>query len=208
MNSAISYFPPIPLVGDDVVEVGTMSDRGASLTMERPEASADTPQSPDQRLTLAFNAMRDELISTLMFVLGKRDDAQDVAQEAFLKCWRSRESLPDVQNLRAWIFRVALNTAKDMQRSAWNRRAKPFMGDETMLVGRDSAAGDVLEEKEEITRLKQAILELRQEEKEVFLLRQNGGLTYEEIANIRNAPVGTVKTQMRAALQKLRKVLA
>jgi RNA polymerase sigma-70 factor (ECF subfamily) len=48
---------------------------------------------------------------------------------------------------------------------------------------------------------------LRQEEKEVFLLRQNGELTYEEIAEIRNAPVGTVKTQMRTALIKLRKVL-
>jgi RNA polymerase sigma-70 factor (ECF subfamily) len=39
------------------------------------------------------------------------------------------------------------------------------------------------------------------------LLRQNGGLTYEQIAEIRSAPIGTVKTQMRAALQKLRKVL-
>ncbi len=56
-------------------------------------------------------------------------------------------------------------------------------------------------------RLRKAILDLRLEEKEVFLLRQNGGLTYEQIAEIRNAPVGTVKTQMRAALQKLRKVL-
>jgi RNA polymerase sigma-70 factor (ECF subfamily) len=52
-----------------------------------------------------------------------------------------------------------------------------------------------------------ALLDLRQEEKEVFLLRQNGGLTYEQIAEVRNSPVGTVKTQMRAALQKLRKVL-
>ena len=46
---------------------------------------------------------------------------------------------------------------------------------------------------------------LRPDEKEVFLLRQNGGLTYEEIAEIRKAPVGTVKTQMRSALQKLRR---
>ena len=44
-----------------------------------------------------------------------------------------------------------------------------------------------------------AITELRQDEKEVFLLRQNGELTYEQIAEIRNAPVGTVKTQMRTA---------
>ena len=48
---------------------------------------------------------------------------------------------------------------------------------------------------------------IRLEEREVFLLRMNGDLTYEEIAEQRETPVGTVKTQMRAALQKLKKVL-
>ena len=65
----------------------------------------------------------------------------------------------------------------------------------------------LLAQKADLHRLRQAITTLRHEEKEVFLLRQNGGLTYEQIAEIRHSPVGTVKTQMRAALQKLRKVL-
>jgi len=65
----------------------------------------------------------------------------------------------------------------------------------------------VLEHKESIDRVRQAILGLRDEEKEVFLLRQNGDLTYEQIAEMRRCPVGTIKTQMRTALEKLRKVL-
>ena len=65
-----------------------------------------------------------------------------------------------------------------------------------------------MEQRESVERVRLAIHGLRQEEKEVFLLRQNGELTYEQIAEIRNRPVGTVKTQMRSALQKLRKVLA
>ena len=68
--------------------------------------------------------------------------------------------------------------------------------------------GDSMEHREELDLLRAALANLRDEEKEVFLLRQNGGLTYEQIAEIRNAPVGTVKTQMRSALSKLRKVLA
>ena len=76
-----------------------------------------------------------------------------------------------------------------------------------MLPGRDDAPGRSAEEQETLDRLRLAIGQLRQEEKEVFLLRQNGDLTYEQIAEIRNAPVGTVKTQMRTALIKLRKVL-
>src|SRR4051794_33767552 len=69
----------------------------------------------DDALLAMFNQVRDELVSTLLYLLGNADDAQDAAQEAFLKCWRARASIPDVQNLRAWIFRVGLNAAKDHQ---------------------------------------------------------------------------------------------
>ena len=74
----------------------------------------------------------------------------------------------------------------------------------------DKEAGPMLalEKKEAVEALRQAVLALREEEKDVFLLRQNGDLTYEQIAEIRDAPVGTVKTQMRSALQKLREQLA
>lgn len=171
------------------------------------DAGGGAPPPGDAELVALFNGLRDELVSTLLYLLGNREDAQDAAQEAFLKCWRSRESLGGVQNLRAWIFRVGLNAAKDLQRSAWNRRSRPFVGEEAMLVGRETSPAELLEDRESLERLRRAILELRPEEKEVFLLRQNGGLTYEQIAEMRDAPVGTVKTQMRAALQKLRKVL-
>src|SRR6266852_1795066 len=90
--------------------------------------------SPGGELLRTFNALRDDLVSTLRFVMGTQEDAHDVAQEAFLRCWRSQESLPDVRNLRAWIFRVGLNAAKDLQRSAWRRKAKPLLGAEAMPI--------------------------------------------------------------------------
>jgi RNA polymerase sigma-70 factor (ECF subfamily) len=200
-----------------------MAKPGAT-PIERPPAGpepatalhADPPPGQDGRadgrigddvLVATFNQIRDELVSTLLYLLGNPDDAQDAAQEAFLKCWRARQTMPDVQNLRAWIFRVGLNAAKDFQRSAWNRKSRPLPEDEVMLPGRDDAPGRSVEDQETLDRLRTAITQLRQEEKEVFLLRQNGELTYEQIAEIRNTPVGTVKTQMRTALIKLRKVL-
>ena len=76
-----------------------------------------------------------------------------------------------------------------------------------MTSTRERLPTSALEEQETLDRLRDAIAQLRQEEKEVFLLRQNGDLTYEQIAEIRSTPVGTVKTQMRSALMKLRKVL-
>jgi len=178
------------------------------------ETAKDSPgdsanaESTGELLLRAFADLRDELVSTLWYVLGNRDDAQDIAQEAFLRCWRTQECLPDVQNLRAWIFRVGLNAAKDLQRSAWRRRVKPFLGGEVMPMV-DAAAPPIrtLEHQESLQQLRQALLQLRPEEKEVFLLRQNGELTYEQIAEMQKRPVGTVKTQMRSALQKLRKIL-
>lgn len=159
-------------------------------------------------LVRAFNELRDELVSSLMFLLSNKEDAQDAAQETFLKCWRTQEGLTDVQNLRAWIFRVGLNTAKDMRRSAWHRRSRPLLTEsESMPSSAADAPGQAAEYQETMERLREAVKDLRQEEKEVFLLRQNGDLTYEQIAELRNMPVGTVKTQMRSALQKLRKAL-
>ena len=65
-----------------------------------------------------------------------------------------------------------------------------------------------LEDQESLERIRKVLFELRPEEQEVFLLRQNGEMTYEQIAELRNCPVGTVKTQMRSALQKLRSALS
>ncbi len=158
-------------------------------------------------LLRTFSEIRDELVSTLWFVLGNQEDAQDVAQEAFLRCWRHQDGLPEVQNLRAWIFRVGLNAAKDLQRSAWRRRVKPLVGADTMTMVETEPPTQALENQESLQQLREALMHLRPEEKEVFLLRQNGELTYEQIADLSKRPVGTIKTQMRSALQKLRKVL-
>jgi RNA polymerase sigma-70 factor (ECF subfamily) len=168
--------------------------------------SSNGQGTPEEALVHTFNELRDELITTLVFVLGNREDAKDAAQEAFLKCWNTREQLGKVLNLRAWIFRVCFNTAKDMQRSAWHRRAKPLKAEQYTIMAKEAAPGQVLERKESIDRLRVAILALREEEKEVFLLRQNGELTYEQIAEMRSCPVSTVKTQMRSALEKLKRV--
>jgi RNA polymerase sigma-70 factor (ECF subfamily) len=160
-----------------------------------------------EQLVCAFNEVRIELVSTLYYMLGNYEDAQDAVQNAFLKCWRNREGIEEVRNLRAWVFRIGLNAAKDLQRNAWRRRARPLVGPTTLVESRDDCPVKVAEEREAKERLHRAILDLRPEEREVFLLRQNGCLTYEEIAKLRRSPVGTVKTQMRAATAKLRQAL-
>lgn len=170
----------------------------------KPTATTDNPGDAFVR---AFNEVREELVSTLFFVLGNHQDAQDSSQVAFLKCWRAKESLGEVRNMRAWIFRVGMNAAKDMRRNAWRKRSRQLTAEVVQKAIVDDTASLALEEKEERERVRAALTCLRKEEKAVFLLRQNGQLTYDEIAELQHAPVGTVKTHMRAALHKLREAL-
>lgn len=160
------------------------------------------------QLAEAFARWQGELLGTLYYLVGNVEDARDALQEAFLKAWRQQQQLPQVKNLKAWIFRIALNTGRDLRSSAWRRRRQAFPTDEATLASRQAGPAAELAQHEEQEQLRQAIAELRSEEQEVFLLRQNGGLTYEEIAAELEIPLGTVKTRMRLAITKLRSALA
>jgi RNA polymerase sigma-70 factor (ECF subfamily) len=164
-------------------------------------------RSPTRALLCVFQESRPELISTLVFLLGNLDDAHDAVQDAFIKCWRRRGQLRRIRNIRSWVFRVALNAAKDLQRNAWRRRARPLEAVAATASSAQPSAEDCLLDGERAHRLRQALFDLRLEEKQVFLLRQNASLTYDEIAVVTRRPVGTVKTQMRVALLKLRAAL-
>ena len=157
-----------------------------------------------ERFVLAFAGARPDLLQALTRFLGSGHDAQDVLQEAFLKCWRCSDRIGEVRNLRGWIFRVALNTARDLRRNLWRRRWRS-LPDLALLDERPaSSPPEQVFHRDALDRLRSAVGALRPEEQAVFLLRQNSCLTYDQIAAVRRAPVGTVKTQMRAALQKLR----
>src|SRR5262249_55182621 len=124
-----------------------MANRDEAGTVET-EFSRNGQESPEEKLVRTFNELKDELISTLVFVLGHREDAKDAAQDAFIKCWNAREQLPQVVNLRAWIFRVCFNTAKDMQRSAWHRKSRPLKAEQYTMMAEGAAPGQTLNRKE------------------------------------------------------------
>jgi RNA polymerase sigma factor (sigma-70 family) len=160
------------------------------------------------RLTRMFEEAADELMGTLYFMLGNREDAREALQESFLKCWRRRASLDEVRDMRAWVFKVAIDAARDMRRSAWHRRRRPLPEDEKMIpTAIPEAVTQVPEQAETVARVRCEIGKLPDSEREVFLLRENGGLSYKDIAAICGAPLGTVKTRMRSALIRLRRAL-
>ena len=156
----------------------------------------------------AFVCYQSELLGMLYHLVGNVEDARDALQEAFVKCWRNQERVPEIRNLKAWIFRIALNTGRDLRQTAWRRRRKPLPDDESMVSIHSASPEAEAEYNEQLGLVREAVKQLRAEEQEVFLLRQNAQMTYDEIAEALEIPTGTVKTRMRLALSRLRTALA
>ncbi len=165
-------------------------------------SAARTPA--ELKLEDVFTRFEPELLGTLQHLLGNADDARDALQDGFVRCWKKRDALDEIANLRAWVFRVAYNVGLDVLKSGWRRRRKPVAVEEIEPTARDGEPEERALERERLVALRDAIRRLEGKEKDVFLLRQNGALTYEQIAQTTGLPLGTVKTAMRRALAKLR----
>ncbi len=180
------------------------------MNQSRATDDAETADGRDltSPLAEAFGRHQDELLGTLFYLVGNAEDARDALQEAFLKCWRHRSQVPEVENLRAWVFRIALNVGRDLRGTAWRRRRRGFEDEqESEIVSTAPLPEAEAARREQLALVREALFALRPEEQEVFLLRQNGDMTYQEIAAAVNLPLGTVKTRMRLALGKLREAL-
>lgn len=158
----------------------------------------------ERKLEDVFTRFEPELLGTLQHLLGNPDDARDALQEGFVRCWKKRDAVDEIANLRAWVFRVAYNVGLDLLKSGWRRRRKAVAVEELEPAARDGEPEERALERERLAALRDAIRRLEGKEKDVFLLRQNGALTYEQIAQATGLPLGTVKTAMRRALAKLR----
>jgi len=169
--------------------------------------TVDSLASTEDGLLHTFDEIRVKLFRSLYAMLGNYDDAQDALQVAFLRCWQARASLCGLRNVKAWIWRVSLNAGRDLRDRLRIRRGKPLSDVDGVVSVQGGSPADLLVRREQQERLQTALARLRPEENEVFLLRQNESLTYEEIAKRRGTPVSTGKTLMRSAVRKLRRQL-
>ena len=144
----------------------------------------ETESRSGQQLETLFHDARGELLGTLYYLIGNMEDAKDALQETFLKCWRKREQVDSIENLRAWVFRIALNTGRDIRKTAWKRRRESLAEDAIMFSTSDSPEADLVRN-EQIDQLRQAVLMLRPKEQEVFLLKQNGKTAIMESAMLK-----------------------
>ncbi len=144
-------------------------------------------------------------------LLGDRDEALDLSQEVFLRVFRTIHRFRGQSSLRTWIYRIAVNQARNRHRG-WRRRhrADQVSLDEhvkthgDILSLREAPPDRVLAQKELAQRLKDALDRLPFDQRTAIVLREVDGLSYEEIAFSLGVAIGTVKSRLTRARQALR----
>lgn len=143
---------------------------------------------------------------------GNHYDAEDIAQDVFIKVYRSLGQFRHESQLSSWLYRVVMNTCIDHRRRHTVAGVRPFGAEaEQRMLDTPEAApgpearayagelGDVLDA--EIRRLPPG-------QRAVFLLRHHEGLKLGEIASVLGLAEGTVKRQLHSAVRRLRASLA
>src|SRR5262245_51266204 len=162
----------------------------------------------DPTLSNLFQAHRQGLAGAVRSVLGGSADVTEVLQDAFLKCWRNWQQGTRPNDPVAWIFVVVWNVAVDARRRRQRRPIhETFHEDLTVTPTTLPSPSHALEQGEDVAQAQAAVAGLSGPEKQVFLMRVGGELTFEAVAAALAIPVGTAKTRMRSALQKLRQTL-
>jgi RNA polymerase sigma-70 factor (ECF subfamily) len=159
-----------------------------------------------------------KVVKLVMRYLGDAADAEDVAQEAFIKAYRALPQFRGDSAFYTWLYRIAINTAKNAL-AARNRNPVTY---ELDLQGNDEAAEMIGKLKdpetpeglaltEEIRNIVNAAIgELPEDLRTAIVLRELEGMSYEEIAAAMDCPVGTVRSRIFRAREaidrKLREV--
>ena len=162
----------------------------------------------DQELEREFEARLGES-STLAFrvafaILRQRQDAEDVAQEAFVKASRHFHQLRDRDRFRAWLVRMTWRLAIDRQRSDRRRLAREHGHPES---ARSLSVVDVVVERDRAVRLWKAIDALPEKLRVAIVLANIEGHDLGATARLLNLPEGTVKSRLFLARRKLKEIL-
>lgn len=144
---------------------------------------------------------------------GNKADAQDIAQDAFLKAVRGLGNLREHSFAGTWLYRITVNVWKnrvrgEKRRSIWKTLSLDWGGDgeapALQVKAPEAPADEALEKKDEKAALERALAQLDPEDRAILVLREIDGLSYAEISEIMEKPLGTVKSGISRAREALR----
>ena len=136
---------------------------------------------------------------------GDAQIAEDAAQETFIQAWLHLASYRPQTSLRNWLYRIAVNAATDMLRR--EKRILPNALEDLQLSDPQPGPEAVFSQEERTGLVQKAVLSLPDACRAVLVLREYEGLSYHEIANTLDIPIGTVMSRLNYARKLLREKL-
>ncbi len=151
---------------------------------------------------------QDRLVHSLEHSLGSRDDALEVAQQAFIQAWRRLSTFRGESAFYSWIYRIARNVA-----SSHNRRQRlrttslesftDATGFEPVDARQSAIPDHELEKAEQLQAVQLALQQIPEDFRQPLVMKEIDGFSYEEIAQVLDIPLGTVRSRIFRARQEL-----
>jgi RNA polymerase sigma-70 factor (ECF subfamily) len=145
-------------------------------------------------------------------VIGREDEARDVCQEAFLRAFRALPGFKGQAKFSSWLYRITLNLCRDWIRR--QRRTPVAQLPEDVDVAEMAAARGPVESIEDLVArrelsavVEEAMALLPDEQRTAIILKEYHGMTFQEIADLQDCPLSTVKTRLYQGLSVLRRHL-
>jgi RNA polymerase sigma-70 factor (ECF subfamily) len=145
-------------------------------------------------------------------VIGREEDARDVAQETFLRAFRALKGFKGQAKFSSWLYRITLNLCRDwMRRERRTPLAQAPEGIDLVELAGEATPTESIEElvgRKQLGRaVSKAMALLPEEQRTAIILKEYHGLTFQEIAELLDCPLSTVKTRLYQGLTVVRKQL-
>ena len=150
---------------------------------------------------------RDQVFRLALRMCGSEADADEVAQEAFLSAWKALPNFRGESQFSTWLYQLTTHAAIDLMR---REKRQIAAADITEVSAADPAPSpqQQAEQSEQREIVRDAILQLAPEQREVVVLRFMEELSYEEIGAVLKLPPGTVKSRLNRAKAQLKEILS
>lgn len=201
-----------------------------SLGRRSPAASAAAGPQPEMNALIEAHLAGDpqafaqivsryqvRLLNFVYRMIGDRERAEDLVQEAFLRVYRHLERFDRSRKFSTWVYTIASNLAKNELRNRSRsplvnfEQARPRNDDEPRTLDFEDSAtrpDDLYERRHLRALVDQTVARLSSHHREVFVLRELEGKSYEEIAEIMHCNLGTVKSRLNRARQSFAELIA
>ncbi|MFY9343686.1 MAG: sigma-70 family RNA polymerase sigma factor [Planctomycetota bacterium] len=140
-------------------------------------------------------------------VLGNRADAEDATQEVFLRAFQNAGSFSGTTRFSSWLLSLAVNHSRNLAKAARRHRQTLSDPDLAAVPGSDSPEHHAVE-RERCDTLAGLLMELPLERRQALVLREMEGLSYAEIAEVLQVPIGTVTSRLIRGREQLRALMA